>query len=398
MSGSRARYRFLIIAGETSGDTLAAEFVHAVNQALPDGESAEWFGAGGPRMRDAGVELLLDLTQHAVVGLLEPIKRLGFFKRLMADLTREAELFRPDAVITVDYSGFNLRWARHWLKRINAPPYGSSDRPWMVYFISPQVWASRADRAEILATHYDLLLSIFPFEKAWYAKHAPSLPVDYIGHPIVDRYPLEKWNPKDRLSDSERPAIILLPGSRQVEIRHHWPVFVQMVRRVWDMGIAAEFSVVLPNEQAAQQLRKICPPASLEGIKLIVGDLNTHLMRADLAVACSGTVTMECAWFGVPTIVVYKTSWLTYQVAKRLITVPHLAMPNLLAGRILFPEFIQENLKPEPLAREVQSLLQNQERRQDIALALKSIRADLGQSGSCLRAAKAFLKTIHKKK
>ena len=175
----------MLIAGEPSGDLLAAELVQALREQLP--APVRFFAAGGPRLAEAGVELLLDLTQHAVVGLVEVIRRYGQFKRIFDQLLEQAVARRPDLIVCVDFSGFNRRFghALRWEIQVRGL---QGWRPRIVQYVSPQVWASRPGRARAMARDFDLLLAIFPFEKEWYAQRVPGFPVEFVGHPIVDRH------------------------------------------------------------------------------------------------------------------------------------------------------------------------------------------------------------------
>lgn len=385
--------RIFIIAGEASGDKLAAELLTQLTSRLAheNKNTPQCMGAGGKELEKLGVHILCDLPAHAVVGIIEPLKKIGFFKRVMSDLVNAAAEFQPDMVILVDYSGFNLRFAQKFLQHIQAPPYGDRPRPEMVYFISPQVWASRPKRAAILASHFDRLLSIFPFEKKWYSEHAPELRVEFIGHPIVDRYADWDWEKRpERLEGKvspDAPHVVLLPGSRQGEVAHHWPTLFKSAQQLRQHGIVKSFSVIAANDRLKNQILSISPDCREYGIELVDSGLPENLMKADLAIASSGTVTMECAWFRVPTIVVYKTSWITFQIAKRIITVPHIAMPNILAGKMIFPELIQESLTCDNLVNEARKMLTEPPTRQKIFEELDNICMSLGEPGPCRRAA-----------
>jgi lipid-A-disaccharide synthase len=174
----------MIIAGEASGDLLAAELVSALRGQLPD---AQFFGAGGAKMSAAGVELAFDLTQHSVIGITDVLKKYFEFRRLFNQLLALAIERKPDVVIGVDYGGFNLRFGQAVKKYVRDNPFVNWN-PKIVQFVSPQVWASRPGRANKLARDYDLLLSIFPFEKEWYAKRVPQLRVEFVGHPMIGRF------------------------------------------------------------------------------------------------------------------------------------------------------------------------------------------------------------------
>src|SRR5688572_16576295 len=193
--------RFMIVAGEPSGDLLAADLVRALRDEMPmlkhehqlqplhASLAPEFFGAGGPAMAKAGVELVFDMTRHAVVGISDVLRKLTTFRRLLHRLVQAAEERQPHTIVCVDFSGFNLRLAGAIRRKVarQRGPFRNWN-PTIIQFVSPQVWASRPGRARWMARHVDLLLSIFPFEKDWYARHAPGLKVEFVGHPIVDRH------------------------------------------------------------------------------------------------------------------------------------------------------------------------------------------------------------------
>jgi lipid-A-disaccharide synthase len=373
----------MLIAGETSGDLLAAELVSALHKKLPD---AKFFGAGGAHMSAAGVELAFDMTQHAVTGLTDVLKNIFKFRRLFNQLLALAIERKPDVVIGVDYGGFNLRFGAAIKKYVRENPFSNWD-PKIVQFVSPQVWASRPGRANKLARDYDLLLSIFPFEKNWYAQRVPQLRVEFVGHPMIGRFAKSKvQSPKSKVADAA-PQILLLPGSRKSELQKHLPTLFGALKIIQEKLPDAKAKMVLPN----LELKKIADEFFAPDLKIQIGDLPDALAHADVAIASTGTVTMECAFFGVPTVTLYKTSWLTYQVAKWLITVKSLTMPNLLAGEEIYPEFIQNAATLENLARAALELLQNESRREKIRSQLEKIISSLGEPGAANRAANAIL-------
>ena len=369
---------FMLIAGETSGDLLASELVSALREKLPD---AKFFGAGGPKMSAAGVDLAFDLTQHAVTGITDVLKNIFKFRQLFNQLLALASERQPDAIIGVDYGGFNLRFG-HAIKEYVRTNTGAWN-PKIIQFVSPQVWASRPKRANRLAADYDLLLSIFPFEKDWYAQRVPKLRVEFVGHPMLDRTrPPAVSNPIDLAT----PQVLLLPGSRRSELQRHLPPMLDALKLIREKLPAAKAKMVLPNEA-------LLPLAKSAGanVEIQIGRLPDALARADVALASTGTVTMECAFFGVPTVTLYKTSGLTYQIGKRLITVTSLTMPNLLAAETVYPEFIQDDATPENLAGAALALLQDPMRREKIKTQLTKIIASLGQPGAAKHAAAAVL-------
>ena len=393
----------MLIAGEASGDLLGAELVSALREevalaaAQPTADvqplraslAPRFFGAGGPRMAEAGVEIAVDMTAHAVIGLGDVLRKYSFFRRVKDQLLDLAIERQPDAVVCVDFSGFNRRFG-HALKqhvRARAGWFHAWD-PRLVQFVSPQVWASRPSRAEKMARDFDLLLSIFPFEKDWYAKRTPGFRVEFVGHPMVDRY-----GARTELSrnESEAPLVVLLPGSRVGELKRHLPPMLGAWRQLRSARPNLRARMVLPKEELIELARAL---GSVDGIDLQLGDLPEALRAATVAIASTGTVTMECAWFGVPTVTLYKTSWSTYQVGKRIVTVPSLTMPNLLAGGTVFPEFVQHDATGENLARAAGELLDSPERRERIRARLAEVIATLGAPGAARRAARCIAELI----
>jgi lipid-A-disaccharide synthase len=386
----------MLIAGEASGDLLAAELVSALREQssiLHPPFSPIFFGAGGAKMSAAGVELAFDLTQHSVIGVSDVLKNLLKFRRLFNQLLALAIERKPDVVIGVDYGGFNLRFGHAVKKFARDNPFSKWD-PKIVQFVSPQVWASRPGRADKLAHDYDLLLSIFPFEKDWYAKRVPSLRVEFVGHPMIGRFTVgtrstaSLISPKKGIRDGVESilTVLLLPGSRTGELKKHLPVMLAALKTIQEKLPAAKAKIVLPNPALVSLAKSLGV-----NIEIQIGELPWALAESDVALASTGTVTMECAFFGVPTVTLYKTSWLTYQIAKRIVTVKSLTMPNLLAGETVFPEFVQHDATPENLSRAALELLQDEARRKQIKVQLAKIIESLGEPGAAGRAAAAIL-------
>jgi lipid-A-disaccharide synthase len=399
--------QFMLIAGETSGDLLASELVSALRDALAaNPQSAirnpQFFGAGGPRMAAAGVELAFDMTQHAVIGMSDVLINYFKFRRLFNQLLKLAIERKPDAIIGVDYGGFNLRFGHAVKEYVRENPFVNWN-PKIVQFVSPQVWASRPGRANLLAADYDLVLSIFPFEKDWYAKRVPKLRVEFVGHPMVERFTRresevsrsrgDEAQAKEKLETphvvSYKSKILLLPGSRADELRRHLPPMLGALKLIRGKLPTAKAKMVLPDEALKQLADKLSAlPSDTE---TQIGNLPQALAKADVAIASTGTVTMECAFFGVPTVTLYKTSWSTYQIGKRIVKVKWLTMPNILAGEEVFPEFVQGAATPENIAGAALELVQNEPRRVQIKKRLAEVVSSLGGPGATKHAAAAIL-------
>jgi lipid-A-disaccharide synthase len=401
----------MVIAGDPSGDLLAAELVAALREkvlARTETESLDvqplhtalaprFFGAGGPKMAAAGVEQVFDLTQHSVIGFAEVLKNLGKFKRLFKQLLKVALDRQPDVVIGVDYGGFNLRFAQ----AVRAAARRQRNvfcnwNPKIVQFVSPQVWASRASRAYTLAENHDLLLSIFPFEKSWYAHRVPKLRVEFVGHPMVGR----SQRSEVRGQRSVIPCVLLLPGSREDEVRRHWPLLLTTAVKISNEA-KCSFRAVFPNQNLADSARIAEATALAEALydqgekfEIHVGGLSEALASAELAITKSGTVTMECALHGVPAVVFYKTSWPTYFIGKQIVTVKYLAMPNLIADEMIYPEFVQQAATPENISAAALELLRDEQRRTVVRRKLAQVIESLGKPGAPQRAAAAIVSLL----
>ncbi|MBA4148505.1 MAG: lipid-A-disaccharide synthase [Verrucomicrobia bacterium] len=382
----------MFIAGEASGDALAAQLVAELRNGFAQSavpQAPKFFGAGGSKMVEAGVTLAIDMTSHAVIGLADVLRNYGKFRRIFNDLLKLAVEKKPELIVLVDFSGFNRRFA-HAIRACIRDNQADCKNwtPKIVQFVSPQVWASRPSRAEKMAQDIDLLLCIFPFEKDWYAKRVPDLRVEFVGHPIFDRYASHNFSTATG-APTDSAKILLLPGSRRGELKRHLPVMLEAAAIIQNEQTTAQFEMVLPTEELKIYAQQICSiPAD---VHVQIGNLTQALPQATLALASTGTVLIECAYFGVPTIAMYKTSWSTYQIGKRIVQVKYLSMPNILAGKEVYPEFVQDNATPSNIANAALDLLRNPARRQSMQTDLAQIVSTLGTIGASRRAAEAIL-------
>lgn len=316
--------RVYIVAGEASGDRLAADLLRE----LKKDKKLRAFGVGGPMLKAAGQEQFLDLAKHAVVGLTDVIRNLPKFLKIFRDVKHDIAEVNPDVVVLVDYPGFNLRLA----KALHAEKNG----PAIVYYVSPQVWAWKAGRAKFMEKILERLLVIFPFEVDWFAQHAPSLRTKWVGHPLADR-----WIQQSHAERDEVPSVALLPGSRAKEITKHWPILLKTARRIVQEERSVRFISMATDYEMRQRLEEIWAKYPMSGVSLdiITGQSLTQLTRCSMAIVASGTATLECAMAGLPMLVIYKASWLTYWVGRMLVKLPYLSMVNVLAGEKVVPEF-----------------------------------------------------------
>ena len=366
----------MVVAGDPSGDANAADLVRNLAEALP---GAQFIGAGGPKMAEAGVQLSFNLIDDSAIGPTDAAKNLGSFwekRRRLYELALER---RPALIILVDAYTFNQPLARAVKNfvRASAPDW----QPKVVRYTSPQVWASRPGRAEKMAKDIDLLLCFFPFEKEWYERRGTGMRVECVGHPMFDR--LGPPAGADRV-ETEPPTIMLLPGSRADEVRRHLPIMLAAARAI-SSARPARFKVVAVNEKMAEAMRPGLA-AGLPAAEIHTGQIAGALSTATLAITKTGTITMECAYFGVPAVTLYKASPLFYALARPFVTVKYLSMPNLLAGEAVFPEFVQSEATPENLARAALELLSNAAQREAVRAKLRSIIKSLGGPGAAKRA------------
>jgi lipid-A-disaccharide synthase len=377
--------RIMVIAGEPSGDALAAEFVKALRARMP---KAEFFGAGGNKMAEAGVKVSVDMTEHSVIGLGDVLRKYAKFRAIFDQLLQLAAEQKPTLIVLVDFSGFNRRFAHAVRKHLRDNPL-TDWTPKIVQYVSPQVWASRPSRAEKMAKDVDLLLCILPFEKDWYARRVPDFCVEFVGHPIFDRH--AGFGSKARSDDASPAKLLLLPGSRPGEVKRHLPVMLEAAERI-SSHHSVSVEMVLPTQSLVSLAKSLMPKPDAAAIQ--VGNLAQALSEATVAIASTGTVLLECAYFGVPTVAMYRTSWGTYQIGKRIVQVKYLSMPNILADEEIYPEFIQHNATAENIATAALAFLNNTERRQALRARLASIIASLGGPGAGERSANAALKLM----
>lgn len=385
--------RIMVIAGDPSGDALAADLVQTLNRRLAP-LPCSFFGAGGPKMSAAGVDLVFDLTSESVIGISDVFKKLPEFRRRFNHLVNLAVERQPELIVLVDFSGFNRRFAKAIREREGQTGW----KPRIVQYVSPQVWASRSGRARSLVRDVDLLLCLFPFEKEWYAERFPELRVEFVGSPIFDRYANYKFQPEkypipsSAGADPSLPLVVLLPGSRKGEFKRHLPVMIDGLEQI-QKQVPVRYRIVLPETLDVSDMSGDLP----SNLFIQHGGLAEALREATIAISKTGTVMMECAYFGVPTVAIYKTSWLTALIARLIIQVRFLAMPNLLANEAVFPELLQRDATAANIANQALDLLRNETRRTAVKSKLGNVISRLGGVGATERAASAVLKLIDEK-
>ncbi len=335
----------LVVAAEHSGDQHAARAVRELAALKP---GVRVCAIGGPALAAGGAQLLLDLTAHSALGFAAVIK-IPFFRKLIAEVVRWIAAHRPKAVCFVDSSGLNLRIAKTLFERGISAKAGGATRA--LYFISPQIWASRAGRRFAMAKHLDGLATIFPFETKCYED--TGLPVTFVGHPFVAPGHLAP------VAYDPNGPILLLPGSRKGAVARIFPALLDAYLWYRHDGGNRDAVVLYPSEKILKTLQAAHPPASVHLVRL--GEFEGS-MPASAVLTSSGTMSMECALAGIPGAIVYRTDPITYTIGRWIVKVPHLGIANIILGEAMYPEYIQGDATPARLAAQLQASLSDRER------------------------------------
>lgn len=378
MSGRRV----MIVAGEASGDIYGA---HLVTEALALAPDLCFLGIGGDRMREAGVETLVDSADMAVVGLVEVLKHSDVIASAFLKLKKILLHSPPDLLVLIDYPGFNLRLAKVARK--------AGVR--VLYYISPQIWAWRQGRVREIAGLVDHMAVIFPFEVPFYQR--AGVPVSFVGHPLFDLVDVRIDRTDAAASfglDPSRKIVGLFPGSRRSEIQRLLPVITAaaglLKKQFPDLQFVLPLASTLREEEISTHLRGA-------GLDVTITRERIHdLIRAcDAVISVSGTVTLEIALVGTPMVVIYKVSPLTYQMAKRLVKVDNIALCNIVAGETVVKELIQDQASPRTIAEEVVTILTDHDYGNGIRLQLNKIRAKLECGGASRNVAQLILSLVN---
>ena len=367
------------VAGEASADNHGAALMRSLREFDTD---LNFIGRGGPQMQAISGEQFKNWIDYAaVLGLWEVIKKYGYFRRQFRETLDEIEKNKPDAVLLIDYPGFNLRLARALRNR-------SPNRK-IIYYISPQVWAWNRGRIKKMARFLDLMLCIFPFEADLYNKS--GLRTVFVGHPMVDRL-------RGRKIDIKRdPNLIgLFPGSRMREVIKNFPIILGAARELLRARPALRFEIAAASDALAAEISDRLIDAHLkEGLfRVVTSEAAVTMQRASAGIVASGSATLEAAYFRLPFVLVYKVAWPTYLAARLVVNVEYLGMPNLLAEKEVVPEFIQHRAKPGLIAKAVLQLMYDSTARDRMIREFDRIVAKLGEGGASEKAARAILEEL----
>jgi lipid-A-disaccharide synthase len=364
----------LMVAGEPSGDLHAAHVAKALKGICPE---LKLFGMGGMHMGEAGVELLVEISGVSVVGILEVLYHIKAVLRARRRLLRAIQERKPTLAILVDFPDFNL-WLARALKKLGVP---------ILYYIAPQAWAWRRGRVRLMAELVERLAVILPFEQEFF--QAGGVAAKYVGHPLLEQISQEgsREQAMEVLGlDPETQVLGLLPGSRSKEVERILPVMLEaaeiLTKRIPGLTTVVALSPALEPEPVRSRAEEIFP-----GAKLIQGRTHAVLRASTVAAVASGTATLEAALLGVPMVVVYRASWVSYVLARALVRVNHVSLVNILAGREVVPELIQRDLSAQRLARELLDLLGDSSRRSLMQEAMASLAHELGAQRASLNVA-----------
>jgi lipid-A-disaccharide synthase len=336
-------HHIVIVTGELSGEIHAAELVRAIKRSIP----VELSGIGSQRLRDEGVNTIYDYANISLTGLSEIFSKLHHIKDAYGRLKEHLERTRPSLLILVDFPGFNLKVAR-LAKKLGIP---------VIYFIPPQIWAWRKKRILRIKEYVNKVICVLPFEKRLYEEY--GIDVSYVGHPFVSTVkPVSTREDFFRKTGIEQGSVVvtIMPGSRENEILRHMPVLLQSVAII--KGQAERLAVLLPladniDGSVIERFSK-----ELQDCIVIRGQSYDALAHCDMAIISSGSATLEAAILGTPSIVIYRISWFSYLIARMLVTIKHISLPNIIAGKEVFPEFIQ-HIPPEKIAEKALYMINN---------------------------------------
>jgi len=373
-TSSRNRASVLVVAGETSGESHAADLIRSLRSRLPEYE-LEFFGSGGVRMREEGVELLMDVSQLAAIGPWAALAKAANYWRFFRSVLQTARKRKPDFAVLVDFPDFNLRLAKR-LKRLGIP---------VCYYISPQLWAWRQSRVKLIRRYVDLMLVILPFEKDFFRSH--GIEAVYVGNPTASRLRHLGYLKVDRQTrGNEPPVLALLPGSRQKEVELILPVMLEaahFVRKTTDIRCWIIRAPGLPEGI----LRGICDRWRSDNgqtlsLEIQSGETDEFLWRADSAMVKSGTSTLEAMLLGIPFAMVYRLSLLSWLMLRPFVKVQTYCLANLVAGRRIVPEFVQRDATPAKIGAYLVKILSDSSKRSLVVENLRKASASLGEGNS----------------
>ena len=370
----------MILAGEPSGDIHGGHLCRELKNISP---GIQLFGMGGPKMEEAGFEVVHRIGDTGIVGFWEVYKELGKYWKIFKKMVAVMEERRPDAVILIDYPGFNIRFAR------KAHQLGIK----VYYYISPQLWAWGQWRIKKIRRYVDKMLVIFPFEKEFYNSH--GIEAEFIGHPLIGTLNLDlsKEECQKHLGITSSPVIGLLPGSRRGEIKKILPILIETAKILQEKIPEAKFILPIASIELRPLIEDQLKQTSVK-IRTREGSGKEIIVASDLLILASGTVTLEASVYLTPMIIVYKISFFSWLMGKILIKIPFIGLVNIVRGQKIIPEFIQYQARPEAVAQAGLEILTQPEIRKRMIGELKIVRDKLGRPGAATRAAAVITNSL----
>jgi lipid-A-disaccharide synthase len=366
----------MIVAGEASGDMHGASLVREMLKIDP---SLNFYGMGGNKMQEAGVKLIVNAAKTAVVGLTEVISKLGTLFRTIRQMRKSLDKMKPELVILIDYPDFNLNFVAPAAKKRNIKTF---------YYISPQVWAWRKSRIHKIKRLVNKMAVILPFEVDTYA--AKGFAVDYVGHPLLDLVKpayAKQESQKIFNLDVSKTTIGLLPGSRNSEVVKLLPEMLRAAEILAQKIQTVQFVLPLADTLEKKTVDDIVSRFTVK-VKVISGQTYDVVSCCDLAIVASGTATLETALLNVPMVIIYKIAPFSYFVGKLIVDVQNIGLANIIAGKTVVPELIQEDANGNRIASEAMAILSDEERKQEIIKELSAIRSKLGDPGAARKTAR----------
>ncbi len=368
--------KIFVITGEASGDLHGSFLVKEIKKRIPD---TKFFGIGGKRMEDEGVKLFFRIEHLSVIGFWEVLRKIKKIKNILRSLVKKMRNLKPDALILIDSPGFNLRLA----------PFARNLGIKVIYYITPQVWAWGKWRLRSMCKNLDHALVIFPFEERIFTSY--GIKTSFVGHPILDEMRLKK-SKKDfcleyRLNP-EKPIIALLPGSREGEIRRILPVMLAISNEINKRRNDVQF--ILPT--ISHEIERLLPEQ--RNIAIVYDETSDGINVADVAIAASGTVTLETALLGTPSVIIYKVSILTYLIVKWLIKLPYIGLVNIVSGKRIVPEYIQFSIRINQISDEILRMLEDGRYAAKIKTELDEVKKILNKKGASKNASEIIVKEI----
>ncbi|PCJ30815.1 MAG: lipid-A-disaccharide synthase [Gammaproteobacteria bacterium] len=373
----------MVIVGEASGDAHAARMITQLKQQAPE---VQVNGIGGKNMRAAGANILVDFSELAVMGLVEVLKRYRTIKKIFNQIVTSLKTDKPDLLVLVDYPGFNLKLAKQ-AKKLGIP---------VLYYISPKVWAWRAGRVKTIKQVVDHMAVLFPFEQPIYQQ--AGVPVTCVGHPLVDAVENKQSNSQAKtalgIDDSQR-VLGLFPGSRKSEVEALLPIMLQAAEQLSQQDNNLNVIVPLATGLDKAWMENILSQSSLE-ISLVEGDFYQTTKACDAIVAASGTVTLEIALLGVPHFIIYRVAPLTYQILRRLVKIPYVGLCNIVTGKPLVLELLQDEVTVDRLDKELTQLLTDPKTKEQAETVRQQVLTALGPAGGAGHAAQLVISMLEK--